>query len=77
MKGELSQPCAVTFWTFATPVLVGNLAVLGVGALVNLYCSNEESTTRKTAVMFAKLSAFWAAAGLTWIVMNKRNGAIK
>jgi hypothetical protein len=76
-EGDLAQPCAVTFWTFATPVLVGNLAVLAVGSLVDAYYSKEPRTTRQTATMFAKFGAFWTAAGITWIALNRRNGAGK
>jgi hypothetical protein len=74
-EGDLAQPCAVTFWTFAAPVLVGNIAALGVRALVKAHYSDEPHTTRETAATFATFGAFWVAAGLTWITMNRRNGA--
>jgi hypothetical protein len=73
--GDFAQPCAVTFWTFATPVLVGNLTALAIRALVKAHYSDEPTTTRETAATFATFGAFWVAAGLTWIALNRRNGA--
>lgn len=73
--GDLTQPCAVTFWTFAAPVIVGNLAMLGASVLMNTYYSDHPLSTRETAATFAKFGAFWIAAGATWIAMNHRNGA--
>jgi hypothetical protein len=73
-EGDLAQPCAVTFWTFAGPVLIGNVAMLGVGALANAYFKDEPHTTRQTAITFAKFGAFWFAAGMAWIALNRRNG---
>lgn len=75
MQSDLAQPCAVDFWTFAGPVIAGKFAVLGTGALVRRFYKDESPTTRQTAAMFAKFGAFWLVAGLTWIAMNKRNGA--
>jgi hypothetical protein len=72
--GDFAQPCAVQFWTFATPVLVGNLTALAVRALVKAHYSDEPVTTRDTAATFATFGAFWIAAGLTWISLNRRNG---
>jgi hypothetical protein len=74
-EGDLAQPCAVTFWTFAVPVFVGNMAMLSVGALTRAAYTNKPPTTRETAATFARFGAFWVAAGLTWIAMNQRNGA--
>lgn len=75
MQSDLAQPCAVKFWTFAGPVFAGNLAVLATGALAKKFYKEEPHTTRQTAAMFAKFGTFWLVAGLTWIAMNKRNGA--
>jgi hypothetical protein len=75
VNGDFAQPCAVTFWTFATPVLVGNLTALAVRSLVKMHYSDEATTTRETAATFATFGAFWLAAGLTWIALNQRNGA--
>jgi hypothetical protein len=71
---ELAQPCALRFWSFAGPVILGNLAMLGVGALADVYYKSEPRTTRQTAIAFAKLSAFWLVAGGSWIALNRRNG---
>jgi hypothetical protein len=73
MESNLAQPCSVSFWTFAGAVLVGNMAMLGVGVLTDaLY--KEEPKTKQTAAAFAKIGAFWLAAGLAWIAFNRRNG---
>ena len=71
------KPCAVTFWTFAIPVLVGNVVALGVGGLARALYTKEALTTRQTAMAFTRLGAFWFAAGMTWIALNRRNGAAK
>jgi len=72
-----AKPCAVTFWTFAIPVLVGNVVALGVGGLARALYTKEALTTRQTAMAFTRLGAFWFAAGMTWIALNRRNGASK
>ena len=41
----------------------------------NAYFKDEPHTTRQTAITFAKLGAFWFAAGMAWIALNRRNGA--
>jgi hypothetical protein len=76
-ESDLVPPCALKFWTFAGPVLLGNLAMLGVGALANAYYKTEPHTTRQTAIAFAKLGTFWLVAGGAWIALNRRNGAAK
>jgi hypothetical protein len=76
-ESDLAQPCAVTFWSFAGPVLIGNLSMLAVGALADSYYSDEPHTTRKTAITFARYGAFWLAAGAAWIAFNRKNGASK
>lgn len=73
MKSDLAQPCAVSFWTFAGPVLIGNMAMLGVGMLTDAFYKDEPKT-KQTAATFAKIGAFWFAAGLAWIAFNRRNG---
>lgn len=73
VEGE--APCAVTFKTFAIPVVVGNLAAIGVGAITRTLYKSDAQTTRETATAFTRWSAFWLAAGLTWIALNRRNGA--
>lgn len=72
---EDTKPCAVTFWTFAIPVVIGNLAAVGVGAVTRSIYHEEALTTRKTAMAVTGLASFWFAAGLTWIYLNRRNGA--
>ena len=71
---NLAQPCAVSFWTFAAPVLVGNMATLGVGLIVDTYYHGSDPSTKHTAATFAKIGAFWMTAGLVWIALNRRNG---
>lgn len=75
MAESETQPCAVTFWTFAIPVIVGNIAALGVSAAVRTFYAQEALTTRQTAMAFTRFGAFWFAAGMTWIALNRRNGA--
>jgi hypothetical protein len=65
----------VTFKTFAIPVVVGNLAALGVGAITRSIYKEDALTTRETASAFTRWSAFWLAAGLTWVALNRRNGS--
>jgi hypothetical protein len=69
------KPCAVTFRSFAIPVIVGNLAALGVGALARSLYKSEALTTRQTVMFFTRWGTFWIAAGLTWVALNRRNGA--
>jgi apolipoprotein N-acyltransferase len=66
--------CAVDFWTFAAPVIVGNTIALGAGLLVKRFFNNDSAKTRETAVFATKFGAFWFGAGLTWIYMAKRKG---
>lgn len=76
MKADLEAPsCSVNFWTFAVPVLAGNLAAIGTGAAARALYKNEPNGTRETATLFARFGAFWLAAGLTWIAIARRNGA--
>ena len=70
-----AKPCAVTFWTFAIPVLVGNVAALMVGGIARSLYTQDTLTTRQTAMAFTRLGAFWFAAGMTWIALNRRNGS--
>ena len=69
--------CAVNFWTFAVPVLVGNAVALGVGYATKKAFNGDHASTQEAAKCATKAGAFWVAAGLTWIVMAKRNGAAK
>ncbi len=72
---DIAQPCAVTFWTFAVPVITGNAAMLAMDGLTALYYHDKPKATRETASNFAKFGVFWLAAGVTWIAMNHKNGA--
>lgn len=75
LQGMDEKPCAVTFRAFAIPVIVGNLAALGVGAIARSLYQSEALTTRQTVMAFTRWGGFWIAAGLTWVAMNRRNGA--
>lgn len=69
------KPCAVTFKTFAIPVVVGNLAAIAVGAIARSLYHEEALTTKQTVMSFTRWGAFWIAGGLTWVALNRRNGA--
>jgi len=75
LQGMDEKPCAVTFKTFAIPVIVGNLAAIGVGAIARALYRTEALTTRQTVMSFTRWGAFWIAGGLTWVALNRRNGA--
>jgi len=75
LPGMDEKPCAVTFRAFAIPVIVGNLAALGVGAVARSLYKDETLTTRQTVMSFTRWGTFWIAAGLTWVALNRRNGA--
>jgi hypothetical protein len=70
----ITKPCAVDFWTFAVPVILGMTGAHGVGlAAKKIFHGDHEKT--QEAVMFAtKFGAFWLIAGFAWIGMCKRNG---
>jgi hypothetical protein len=69
--------CAVNFWTFAIPVIVGNLVAMGTGYATKKAYNGDHASTQEAAMFATKAGAFWVAAGLTWIYMAKRNGAAK
>jgi hypothetical protein len=69
--------CAVNFWTFAVPVLVGNAAAYGTGFIAKKVFNGDHASTQEAAMFATKFGAFWVFAGLTWIFMAKRNGAAK
>jgi hypothetical protein len=69
--------CAVNFWTFAIPVIVGNLVAMGVGHAAKKVFNGDHASTQEAAMFATKAGAFWVTAGLTWIYMAKRNGAAK
>jgi hypothetical protein len=74
----LADPtCAVNFWTFAIPVIVGNVVALGVGYAAKKAFNGDHASTQETAMFATKAGAFWVTAGLTWIYMAKRNGVAK
>ena len=75
MAASDAKPCAVTFKTFAIPVVIGNLAALGVGAITRSLYKEDALTTRQTAMAFTRWGTFWIAAGLTWVALNRHNGA--
>lgn len=71
---ELSQTeCPVSFWRFATPVILGNFAGLGAGALARtLFAPGAHPRTRETVSTIAGIAAFWIVAGSAWIIANRR-----
>jgi len=69
--------CAVNFWTFAIPVIAGNLVALGVGRAAKRVFNGDHASTQEAAMFATKMGAFWVTAGLTWIYMAKRNGVAK
>ncbi len=76
MTKQLAGPaCAVNFWTFAVPVLVGNAAAYGAGWAAKKMFNGDHESTQQTAEFATKFGAFWVFAGLAWIYMAKRNGA--
>lgn len=64
-----------TFWRFATPVLLGNMASLGAAALTRSFVSQapENEEVRKLSGTFVGIGTFWLVAGFTWIYMNRKN----
>lgn len=72
-----SPACAVNFWTFAVPVLVGNAIAFGTGYAAKRAFDDDHASTQEAAMFATKFGAFWVAAGLTWIFMAKRNGVAK
>ena len=75
VQTNLAQPCNVNFWTFATPVIVGNLAAYGAGMITKALYQTEPAGTRDTATTTVRFAAFWLAAGFTWIAVCNRKGA--
>lgn len=69
---ELAQPCAVSFWCFAGPVILGNLAAFGAGKLASMALNGDSDTTKRTAATIAGMAAFWLIGGLTWVALAKR-----
>lgn len=76
-KAIAAPTCAVNFWTFAVPVIAGNLVAAGVGHAVKKVFNGDHASTQETAMFATKLGAFWVAAGFVWIYMAKKNGAKK
>lgn len=71
---NLAKPCAVNFWTFAVPVLLGTMGSHGVGLLMKKLYDGEHENTQEAAMMATKFGAFWLIAGFAWITLCKRNG---
>lgn len=69
----LTPPCAAHWWTFAVPVIVGNIAGRAAERLVKAHHANAAEATRSSAGHFARIGTFWVAAGLTWIAICRRN----
>lgn len=66
--------CAVDFWTFAVPVILGTVASQGIGLIAKRLFNNEHANTQEAARTASQIGAFWLIAGFAWIVMSKRKG---
>ena len=71
---QLAKPCAVNFWTFAIPAMLGSTVAHGVGLLAKKWFDGEHERTQEAAMLAAKFGAFWLVSGFAWIAMCKRNG---
>lgn len=74
---HLGQPppayeCPVSFWRFAGPILVGNLAAWGAVALTGQVLADAHPTTQKTARIVAGLGTFWLVGGLSWVALGRQ-----
>ncbi len=58
--------CTPGFWSFAGPVIAGNLAAAGA-----IWFTRKLSTD-PTATAFTGIATFWLVGGLTWVAMAKR-----
>lgn len=65
--------CPVTFWRFAVPLVVGNLAGIGTGYVARRLATKEHPSTAKTIGIISGTIAFWTVAGTMWVALN-RNG---
>jgi hypothetical protein len=73
----LARPCAVNFWTFAIPAMLGSSVAHGVGLIVKRWFNGDHEHTQEAAMLATKFGAFWLVAGFAWIAMSKRNGEKK
>lgn len=67
--------CAVDFWTFAVPVMVGMIGSHGVGLIAKRAFNGDHAKTQEAALLATKFGAFWLLGGFAWIYMSKRKGA--
>lgn len=71
---EVAPVCAVSFWTFAVPVMLATGGSQGIGLLAKKLFDGEHEKFQEAAMFATKFGAFWFIAGFTWIAMCKRNG---
>lgn len=64
--------CPASFWKFAGPVLVGNLAGLGANWLTRKLATGAHPETARTMGMLVGGAMFWLAGGLTWVALHPR-----
>lgn len=70
----LASTCAVDFWTFAVPVMVGMMGSHSVGLLAKRMYNGDHAKTQEAALLATKFGAFWLLSGFTWIYLSKRKG---
>lgn len=71
---DLATTCAVDFWTFAVPVLVGMLGSHAAGLAAKQMFNGDHAQTQEAALLATKFGAFWLLGGFTWIFLSKRKG---
>lgn len=71
----MTPPCAMSFWTFAVPVILASAGSQGVGLLTKKLFNGSHASIQDAAMFTTRLGAFWLIAGFAWIAMCKRNGA--
>jgi hypothetical protein len=77
VANEIAKPCAVNFWTFAIPAMLGTTGAQIAGHFAAKLYKDDHAETQKTALLATRFGAFWLISGFAWIVMCKRNGASK
>jgi len=66
----MKERCPVSFWRWAAPVTVGNIAALGTGYLARQMARNRHPKTAATIGLFVGGATFWLVGGLVWVAMK-------
>lgn len=68
----MDAKCPASFWRFAGPVIMGNLAALGVGYMAKRMMPDAHPTTRTTIALLSANATFWIVGGFTWVAMHPK-----